>query len=232
MSDFFISLMLVIFMLILAISLFKWAKKAKMGGHNVGAWTLRLIAIFLCIPTVLGGIPATFDYLGHTSQTTKQHNKTENKKDDNDSDTSTDADTDTDTQSEENNDGLKPGDKIDKDQVESHGLYYSDGESNPETRYYINNDDKITAIKVIFRPDHRNTTSIQSYLSNILDDDDLKWGDDKKADNDMILEPGKQYNVWSSANEQWYHINSQKSDDGEKISQFTVWKGKIGEISE
>lgn len=178
---------------------------------------LGLLSLFLILEGILGPLTSSEDDT-RQAQTTKTRHKKNSDKDRLEDETSSD-----------NTDlGLKPGDKIDTDSVEKHEFYYSDGEENPEIRYFTNNNKKITAIKVLYRPDPRSTEDVKTRLSNILDDDNLKFGDDKEKD--PFLDVDEVYNVYSPENEKWYHIRMQSSEE-DKVGEFSLWPGKEGEVS-
>lgn len=117
------------------------------------------------------------------------------------------------------------GQKLNKKQVkpENDNAYYVDKDDN-KARYFTNENDIITAIKYNYMPDPMNTTSVQGKLKELLNDDNLKYGNDKVNEDDTTLDEDN-YNVYSPKQKKWYHISMQKNDD-DKVSTFSVWQGK------
>lgn len=117
------------------------------------------------------------------------------------------------------------GHKIKKSEAkeEKDGSYYTD-KTDKNIRYFTDNDGTITAIKYSYMPDPEHTTAVISEMDNLLDDSNLKYGNDK-VDKDKTLLKGDNYNVYSPKHKKWYHMSMQKDDDG-KVSTFSVWPGK------
>ena len=109
---------------------------------------------------------------------------------------------------------------------EKDGSYYTD-KTNKKIRYFTDNDGTITAIKYSYMPDPEHTTAVISEMDNLLDDSNLKYGNDKVDKNKTLLK-GDNYNVYSPKHKKWYHMSMQKDDDG-KVSEFSVWPGKEGQ---
>lgn len=109
---------------------------------------------------------------------------------------------------------------------EKDGSYYTD-KTDKNIRYFTDNDGTITAIKYSYMPDPEHTTAVISEMDNLLDDSNLKYGNDK-VDKDKTLLKGDNYNVYSPKHKKWYHMSMQKDDDG-KVSEFSVWPGKEGQ---
>ena len=120
------------------------------------------------------------------------------------------------------------GHKIKKSEAkeEKDGSYYTD-KTDKNIRYFTDNDGTITAIKYSYMPDPEHTTAVISEMDNLLDDSNLKYGNDK-VDKDKTLLKGDNYNVYSPKHKKWYHMSMQKDDDG-KVSTFSVWPGKEGQ---
>ena len=120
------------------------------------------------------------------------------------------------------------GHKINKTGVkeEKDGAYYAD-KSDSKARYFTNNDNEITAIKYNYMPDPMSTSSVQGKLEELLNDKNLKYGNDKISRNDTTLD-NDDYNVYSPKYKKWYHISMQKDDKGE-VSTFSVWPGKVSD---
>lgn len=120
------------------------------------------------------------------------------------------------------------GHKIKKSEAkeEKDGSYYTD-KTDKNIRYFTDNDGTITAIKYSYMPDPEHTTAVISEMDNLLDDSNLKYGNDKVDKNKTLLK-GDNYNVYSPKHKKWYHMSMQKDDDG-KVSEFSVWPGKEGQ---
>lgn len=109
---------------------------------------------------------------------------------------------------------------------EKDGSYYTD-KTDKNIRYFTDNDGTITAIKYSYMPDPEHTTAVISEMDNLLDDSNLKYGNDKVDKNKTLLK-GDNYNVYSPKHKKWYHMSMQKDNDG-KVSEFSVWPGKEGQ---
>lgn len=121
------------------------------------------------------------------------------------------------------------GHKIDKTKVkeEGGGAYYSDKDDS-NLRYFVNNDNKITAVKYVYGADHMNVTNVKQKLEDeIIHDDNLKYTDDK-TDSDNFLPEGDSFNVYSPKYKKWYHVSMQRDSNSKdaKVSTFSVWAGK------
>lgn len=117
------------------------------------------------------------------------------------------------------------GHKINKHNAEEEkdGAYYTD-KGDSDVHYFTDNDNKITAIKYNYMPDPMSTSSVQGKLEELLNDKNLKYGNDKLSRNDTTLD-NDDYNVYSPKQKKWYHMSMQKNDD-DKVSTFSVWPGK------
>ena len=117
------------------------------------------------------------------------------------------------------------GHKIKKSEAkeEKDGSYYTD-KTDKNIRYFTDDDGTITAIKYSYMPDPEHTTAVISEMDNLLDDSNLKYGNDK-VDKDKTLLKGDNYNVYSPKHKKWYHMSMLKDDDG-KVSTFSIWPGK------
>lgn len=125
--------------------------------------------------------------------------------------------------------------KIDKSEVdkEGDGAYYSDKDDS-NLRYFVNNDDKITAVKYVYGANPENVTSVKSKLStDVFQDSDLKYTKDK-TDSDDFLPEGNSFNVYSPKSKKWYHVSMQRvsSDKDAKVSSFSVWAGKDDNVDD
>lgn len=117
------------------------------------------------------------------------------------------------------------GHRIRKSNVkeEKDGFYYTD-KADSKIRYFTNDDDKITAIKYNYMPNPMEPTAVKSELANLLNDDHLKYGNEKLSGDKTLLK-GDDYNIYSPKSKKWYHMSMQK-DDSCKVSTFSVWEGK------
>ena len=117
------------------------------------------------------------------------------------------------------------GQKLSKAYAKNHDdMYYTD-KDDKNIRYFVNDDNKITAVKYVFGADHYPFSSVESELSNsILHDDHLKYTTDKDSRDDFDPD-GDSFNVYSPDRQKWYHVKMQRDDD-DKISSFTVWPGQ------
>lgn len=129
------------------------------------------------------------------------------------------------SQTSSSDDYQQLGKKLNKKQAKSENdnAYYVDKDDN-KARYFTNENNTITAIKYNYMPDPMNTTSVQGKLKELLNDDNLKYGNDKVDEDDTALDDDN-YNVYAPKQKKWYHISMQKNDDN-KVSTFSVWQGK------
>ncbi len=120
------------------------------------------------------------------------------------------------------------GHKIKKSEAkkDKDGFYYTD-KTDKKIRYFTDDDGTITAVKCNFMPNPMGYTAVQSKLNGILNDDHVKYGNDKLDADETDLK-GDNYNVYSPKHKKWYHMSIQKDDDG-KVSEFSVWPGKQGQ---
>ena len=202
--------------------------KNQLKKNHIG-WGALLITISVFL--ILGGIGGIASLTSHDntqSQTSKSHHK-ESDESDNEESSDDNEDTDDEDDADSEDTGLKPGDKIDTDLVKNHDFYYSDEGEDPEIRYFTNHDKVITAIKVLYRPDHQTTADVKSELSDILEDDDLKYGDEKASN--PTLDADGEYNIYSPDDEKWYHVRLDGDEDG-KVIEFSMWPGKKGTVTE
>ncbi|MGJ3766107.1 hypothetical protein ACLOE0_02860 [Limosilactobacillus fermentum] len=115
-----------------------------------------------------------------------------------------------------------PGNKVDTSDFDNHDFYYTKGDDD-NIRYFINNDDKLTAIKQIFSPDPMTTEYVKMQLTEILDDNNIKYTLDKLKANSYIP-GGDSFNVYSPKYKRWFHVQMQRT--GSKISQYSIFSGK------
>lgn len=115
-----------------------------------------------------------------------------------------------------------PGNKVDTSDFDDHDFYYTKGDDD-NIRYFINNDDKLTAIKQIFSPDPMTTEYVKMQLTEILNDNNINYTLDKLKANSYIP-GGDSFNVYSPKYKRWFHVQMQRT--GSKISQYSIFAGK------
>lgn len=125
------------------------------------------------------------------------------------------------------------GKNFKKSAFKSHndGLWYtlkSDG--NSEVRYYVGSDDdseKVTAAKIVLDQPN-NGQKVKAILSSMLDDNNLKYTNDKRNEDDYLLEDTGMVNIYSPKHKKWFHLKGQMNDDDEYTA-VSVWPGKSSE---
>lgn len=118
-----------------------------------------------------------------------------------------------------------PGQKINAKKATKHEFYWT-SKSHDGIRYFVNDDKKITAIKVVIAPsDPHNTDWCQQLMAIALDDNNLKFGNDKADISDATLSDEVKYNIYSPAYKKWYWLNW-NDVDGKKVSSFSIYPGK------
>ena len=78
--------------------------------------------------------------------------------------------------------------------------------------------------------DYENPSSCQIILSKILDDNNLKYGDDKQSGDDTLLDNDSRYNIYSPKYKKWYNVQftaGYKKDDA--VSSFSIYPNKSSE---
>ena len=115
-----------------------------------------------------------------------------------------------------------PGNKVDTSDFDDHDSYYTKDDDD-NIRYFINSDDKLTAIKQIFSPDPMTTEYVKMQLTEILDDNNIKYTLDKLKANSYIP-GGDSFNVYSPKYKRWFHVQMQRT--GSKISQYSIFADK------
>ena len=116
------------------------------------------------------------------------------------------------------------GHKINHLYVKNHDDMYFTDKNDPNTKYFTNDNGKITAVKHSFLPNPKPATSVQISLVGILGDKNLKYTEDNESDSDFSPD-GDTFNVWSSNTKKWYHVSMQRNSN-DKVSSFSVWAGK------
>lgn len=162
------------------------------------------------IAVILGSI-ITFSIAGWSDKLVDAHHETTAKTAKTTSDSSDDV-----------ADAKIPGNKVDTSDFDDHDFYYTKGDDD-NIRYFINSDDKITAIKQIFSPDPMTTEYVKMQLTEILDDNNIKYTLDKLKANSYIP-GGDSFNVYSPKYKRWFHVQMQRT--GSKISQYSIFAGK------
>jgi len=142
--------------------------------------------------------------------------------DDSDSDKSKDSDdSDSDKDSKSNNrisSGLVPGEKVDsatleKNNEEKQGSYYSDNETDPETRIFVDNNMIITKVQILFEEEAVESKDAMFYVSTLLDDYDLKRTDSHKDSTDFKFSPGEKINFYSPKYKAWFNMSTDALDN-------------------
>lgn len=162
------------------------------------------------IAVILGSI-ITFSIAGWSDKLVDAHHETTAKTTKTTSDSSDDV-----------ADAEIPGNKVDTSDFDDHDFYYTK-DNDDNIRYFINSDDKLTAIKQIFSPDPMTTEYVKMQLTEILDDNNIKYTLDKLKANSYIP-GGDSFNVYSPKYKRWFHVQMQRT--GSKISQYSIFAGK------
>lgn len=125
-----------------------------------------------------------------------------------------------------------PNQKINKDTATDHDFYWA-SKSDKKIRYFVDDDKKITAIKVVLKPNVNNTWWCEQYMKKVLHDDNLKFGNDKQSSDDGVLSNDGKYNVYSPKYKKWYWVRFDPANDvGKKddmVSSFAIYPGKSDE---
>lgn len=118
-----------------------------------------------------------------------------------------------------------PGRKINSSNTTKHEFYWT-SKDDKKVRYFVDDDKKITAIKVVLNPDINNTWWCQSYMEKVLHDDNLKYGIDKQGKNDAVLSNHVKYNIYSPKYKKWYWVNFEAADGKNMVASFSIYPGK------
>lgn len=118
-----------------------------------------------------------------------------------------------------------PGRKINSSNATKHEFYWT-SKDDKKVRYFVDDDKKITAIKVVLNPDINNTWWCQSYMEKVLHDDNLKYGIDKQGKNDAVLSNRVKYNIYSPKYKKWYWVNFEAADGKNMVASFSIYPGK------
>ena len=117
------------------------------------------------------------------------------------------------------------GHKINKYKAkkDSSGFYYTD-KDDPKIKYFVNDKNKITAVKYDYRPNYQVGTNAVGHMKDIINDNNIKFGSEKQSANRELL-PENHYNIYSPKYKKWYHTSIQR-ESKDHITVFTVWQGK------
>lgn len=118
-----------------------------------------------------------------------------------------------------------PGQKINSSKAAKHEFYWT-SKDDKKVRYFVDDDKKITAIKVVLSPDINNTWWCQRYMEKVLHDDNLKYGIDKQGKNDAVLSNRVKYNIYSPKYKKWYWVNFEAADGKNMVASFSIYPGK------
>ena len=126
-----------------------------------------------------------------------------------------------------------PGTKLIKSKVNTHKFYYT-AKDYPQIRYFVNDANKITAIKIVFGSDAdiTSTVSAQSMIEKALSDDKLKYTNNKTNSNVEILPNEGTYNIYSPKYKKWFWIRLDKYQNSSKnVASVAIYPGKSDEAS-
>ena len=118
-----------------------------------------------------------------------------------------------------------PGQKINSSKAAKHEFYWT-SKDDKKVRYFVDDDKKITASKVVLSPDINNTWWCQRYMEKVLHDDNLKYGIDKQGKNDAVLSNRVKYNIYSPKYKKWYWVNFEAADGKNMVASFSIYPGK------
>lgn len=122
-----------------------------------------------------------------------------------------------------------PNQKINEAKATKHEFYWT-SKSDKKVRYFVDDDKKITAIKIVLIPDVNNTWWCEQYMEKVLHDDHLKFSNDKKSSDDIVLNNDSKYNVYSPKHKKWYWVRFDAADNvGKKdnmVASFAIYPGK------
>lgn len=121
-----------------------------------------------------------------------------------------------------------PGQKINSSRATKHEFYWT-SKDDKKVRYFVDDNKKITAIKVVLKPKINNTWWCQSYMEKVLHDDSLKYGNDKENKDDGVLSNKEKYNIYSPKHKKWYWVNFDPADGKDMVATFSIYPGKSSE---
>lgn len=122
-----------------------------------------------------------------------------------------------------------PGQKINKALATKKEFYWVSKDDKKVRLFVDSNNKKITAIKVVLRPDINNTTWVQASLANVLHDNNLRYGNDKSKEENTLLSNREEYNVYSPKFKKWYWINMEPADGKNMVATYSIYPGKSDE---
>ena len=181
------------------------APKHNQSRKRIGLKNLGIFVIIFILETIFAGLS---DNKKETSNPTHQVTTNHNSKNTN-----------------------IPGYKLTKSQVDKHDFYYTSKEYS-NIRYFINDSNKITAIKIVFQPDAQSTASAQSFVEKALHDKNLKYTNDKENSDNTYLANDESYNVYSPKYKKWFWIRmDQYRDTDDKVVSVAIYPGKSDEAN-
>lgn len=117
-----------------------------------------------------------------------------------------------------------PGQKLNKN-LATKGEFFWTAKNNKKVHIFAS-DGKVTAIKYVLKPDTQSTVTCQSLLEKLFNDNNLKYGDDKKSSDDALLDNNSSYNLYSPAHKKWYWVSFSAANEKDMVSTFSVYSGK------
>lgn len=117
-----------------------------------------------------------------------------------------------------------PGQKLNKN-LATKGEFFWTSKNDKKIHIFVS-DSKVTAIKYVLKPDVQSTVTCQSLLEKLFNDNNLKYGDDKKSSDDALLDNNSSYNLYSPAHKKWYWVSFSAANEKDMVSTFSVYSGK------
>lgn len=118
-----------------------------------------------------------------------------------------------------------PGQEINSAKATKHEFYWT-SKSDKKVRYFVNDDKKITAIKVVLGSEQNNTVWCQAILEQVLHDDDLHYGLDKVKEENTLLSNDGKYNIYSPKAKKWYWVRFDAGEGKDMVADFAIYPGK------
>lgn len=200
MLDFIMFLFVIGYPIFMIVDLIKKHKQGQKIGKRLGIELIIGVVAFFALAIAVGNHDASTDSSSNSSNTTKVAKRKNTSKN-------------------------IPGQKINKSKATKHEFYWT-SKSDSKIRYFVDDDKKITAIKVVLKPEVNNTWWCQSYMEKILHDDNLKYGNDKQGKNDAVLSNKVKYNIYSPKYKKWYWVNFDAADGKNMVATFSIYPGK------
>lgn len=116
-----------------------------------------------------------------------------------------------------------PGQKLNKN-LATKGEFYWTAKNNKKIHIFAS-DGKVTAIKYVIKPDYESTANCQSIIEKLLQDKNLKYGDDKQSSDDALLQNDEMYNLYSPAHKKWYWVSFNPAEK-DWVSTFSLYPGR------